>query len=343
MSGLSFESWRVNLQDFVTSLSFSSDGSILAVALSGGDLALIDVASGQIVDRMQAHAQACSIVAWNPKQPQIATGGHDGTVRIWNINPLAQSFEMAAGSAWVEQLKWSPAGTELAVGAGRHLSLLGASGNQLWRFSDHESAITALEWNIEHNAFASACYKAVRVFQNSPEPHPIPLPALSSLVSLAWSPNSRFMCAGTQDASVVIWPIPYTMGAEMGMSGFQMKVKHMSWKSDGSALATASGQLLLIWDTQGRGPAGKKPIELDFHEGIVTALKYSPHDPDYLVSGDEEGLVVLWSPQKTKYGYPLAQLSGEVSALEWSSSVRCMAVASGSGEIILIGKSEDVV
>jgi WD40 repeat protein len=343
MSSVSFETWRVKLHDFVTALSFSNDGKILAVSLGGGDLALIHVPSGEVIERIRAHTNGCIAIAWNPSRSCIATGGQDGKVRFWTPFPLTQVFEESGGSAWVDHLKWSRDGNEIAIGSGKHLILLGADGKLRWQFSDHESSITALEWHAERNEFATACYKSVRVFSNAENSTPLHFPGTSSFVSLGWSPDARFLCAGTQDASVHLWQLPFQEGREMEMQGFPMKVKHLDWKRDGSELATASSNVILVWDSTGPGPAGKKPLQLAMHSNIITALKYGLQDPNFLASGDEAGLLLLWSPQSTTNAATLAKLDGEISALEWSSRARCLAAGSGEGEVSLIGKSEVLV
>lgn len=118
------------------------------------------------------------------------------------------------------------------------------------------------------------------------------LPWKTSLVSLAISPDGRWVVAGTQENSVQIWPLPFREGEELAMSGYDAKVRSLAWHHSGRYLATDGGQELMVWDCSGKGPAGSTPRILEGHPARVSSLAYQKTG-HLLASGCQGAGVVL--------------------------------------------------
>jgi WD40 repeat protein len=70
----------------VSCLAFSPDGALLAVGSTlGGEVRLYEVASGQRKATLKGHTGGVYEIAFHPNGQQIATGGHDGQVRIFQV------------------------------------------------------------------------------------------------------------------------------------------------------------------------------------------------------------------------------------------------------------------
>src|SRR5688572_22004970 len=68
----------------VTSVSFSSDGSLLATASADATVRLWEVATGRAIRTLRGHRQGVLSVAFCPQAKLLATGGRDQTVRLWD-------------------------------------------------------------------------------------------------------------------------------------------------------------------------------------------------------------------------------------------------------------------
>ena len=75
----------------VYSVAFSSDGSILAAALSplpdGGTIRLWDVATGSEICTLSKHTSSVYSLAFSQNGMLLASGSADGTIRLWGIHP----------------------------------------------------------------------------------------------------------------------------------------------------------------------------------------------------------------------------------------------------------------
>lgn len=72
--------------DRVSSMECSPDGKILATADCSGSIILWDLAKGVQMKRMKGHGKGGVFsLSWSMESTVLASGGHDGTVRIWDI------------------------------------------------------------------------------------------------------------------------------------------------------------------------------------------------------------------------------------------------------------------
>ena len=72
--------------------------------------------------------------------------------------------------------------------------------------------------------------------------------------ALVWSPDNKWLVSGNQDPSVHLW-IP-EQDIELHMSGYETKVKYLSFDHTSRWLATSGGRDACIWDCSGEGPEG---------------------------------------------------------------------------------------
>jgi len=64
--------------------AFSPDGRRLALAVERTVAAIYDATTGRELHRLAAHRDFVSAVVWDPKGEVLATGSHDGMVKLWD-------------------------------------------------------------------------------------------------------------------------------------------------------------------------------------------------------------------------------------------------------------------
>lgn len=116
---------RVMLGDYVYRVAFASGGARLAACSASGQVVVWEAASLKPVYELKGHQQSALTLAWHPKRQELATGGQDGLVRIWNTDKGEERAVLPLGAkeSWVEHLAWSPDGQFLAASAGKMLRI----------------------------------------------------------------------------------------------------------------------------------------------------------------------------------------------------------------------------
>ena len=125
--------WHAKLDDFVTQVAWSPDGTRLAAASVSGQVHLFEVATERALHRLEpAHEDGCDALAWRPDGAALATAGRDGKWRLWDSASGKQLIEHDAGAIWPEHAAWST--VRQTVGRGRLAAGLGWRSARARRF-----------------------------------------------------------------------------------------------------------------------------------------------------------------------------------------------------------------
>jgi WD40 repeat protein len=323
---------RAFVDDHPVALSLSSDGRLVAVVTGGGDLYVIASEDGRIVARVAAHANGASCVDFAPAADLLATGGHDGTARVFRPDGTLVA-ELPGGSAWVEDVAFAPVGGLLATAAGKRVRLWTSDGRPVLESAAHESTVTAIAWSRRGDELASACYGGVHLFPvaGGASRH---LPFSGSLISLARRPDDRVIACGAQDGSVHFWRLP--SGEDAHMTGYPLKPRALAWDARGDLLATAGDVRASVWRFDGTGPEGTAPIQLARHEAPITALAFSPRK-GVLASGGQDTGVVLWEPKRSNKPIAFAFMEDFVADLAWHPQHRFLVASDVAGNVRVFG------
>jgi WD40 repeat protein len=319
--------WETSLDDHVIRLEWSCAG-VIAAACIGGPIHLLQSSTGITLRILDGHRVGTQCLSWSHDGRLLASGGQDGKVRIWNPNSDQPVRVLDAGGSWVEQVAFSPDGYLLATAAGRNLKLWNAQGELAQTYAPHPSTISDIQWQHQGLFLTSGCYGQLATF--TPDTcQPIKqFRWKGSILKVAWSPDGNYVATGNQDASVHFW---YRKTAkDLEMSGYPTKVRELSWDATSRYLATGGSAIVIIWDCGGKGPAGTRPIQLEAHETLLSALEYQ-RKGDLLASSCQNGLVCVWNPRKKQTPLGTSQLDDAATQIRWSPDDRGLVASSASG------------
>ncbi|MBL9175078.1 MAG: PD40 domain-containing protein [Verrucomicrobiales bacterium] len=324
--------WISDISDYVASISWARDGQSLAVSASSGPIGHRAAADGAPLGVWPGHQGGTFRALFNPAGEPLLSVGQDGQVRFWETGHYAIRSEVKVPAAWVEQAVWSPDGTMAAISAGRQVVALRPDGSILHRFPPLPSTVSGLVWRADGRELAASAYGRIQIWDIVTGQPKEPLLWKTSLISLSWSPDQRWIVAGTQEQSVQIWEMPFRPGNELAMSGYPGKVRSLAWHYSSRFLATDGGPELMVWDCGGRGPAGSTPRILEGHSSRVSVLTYQKAG-HLLASGDEDGRLLFWNAGKSTSPLCQARMPAGITCLDWSPDGSALAVGCRSGAV----------
>ena len=351
--------WAAQLDDYAIDLAWSPDGATLAAASAAGPVSLFATPDGQGGHILPGHDHGTNCLAWAPgrsDQPSavsgqlLATGGQDGAVKFWDTSAGQHTATAALGHAWVEHLAWRPVGdaapsprsdrTEggatstpiLAATAGRKLVFLKSDGALLHTFKDAPKTLSALAWQPSGGGVAAAYFGGVCLWDADDFVAQKEFPYSNGIHALVWSPDSKWLVSGNQDPSVHLW-IP-EKDIELHMSGYEGKVKHLSFDQTSRWLATSGGRDCCVWDCTGDGPEGREPAMLP-HEAPVGAVSFQ-NAHGLLATASADGVVQLWSPERKQPLRATVKMPVAATKLAWSPDDTLLAIGSEKGAVYVL-------
>lgn len=336
--------WAGQLDDYVIDLAWSPDGSQLAAASAAGPVTLFAATDGAKRHELPGHADGTNVLAWRPAAGAavLATGGQDGTVKFWDAAAGQHTGSAKLGSAWVEHLAWRPetarAGSAetrpplLFAAAGRTLAAVRGDASVAHTFPPAPKTLTALAAQPAGGCVAAACYGSVTLWDADDFVAQKELPYANGIHALTWSPDNRWLVSGNQDPSVHLW-IPGE-DIELHMSGYEGKVRFLSYDHTSRWLATSGGREACIWDCAGAGPEGREPAMLP-HEAPVCYVSFQ-HGHGLLATAAQDGVVQLWSPDRRQPLRATVRMPSAATKLAWSPDDRHLAIGSQRGAVYVL-------
>ncbi|KAK3254670.1 hypothetical protein CYMTET_36123, partial [Cymbomonas tetramitiformis] len=100
----------------ITAIGVSSDGLQLAVGTESGAIGMMDIPTHKYATLMRSHTDTVWAVAFDPAQLQMATGGSDHTIRVWDVETFQQVLEFMTPGEACTAMCYHPHAPTLACG-----------------------------------------------------------------------------------------------------------------------------------------------------------------------------------------------------------------------------------
>lgn len=329
--------WAAVLDDYVIDLAWSPDGTQLAAASASGPVSLFESVKGAKLHELPGHTDGTNCLAWKPSaQTTLATGGQDGAVKLWDTTAGQHTATAELGSAWVEHLSWRPTAGDaapiLAAAAGRELTFLNADASVRHRFKSAPKTLSAIAWHPQGGALAAAYFGGVCLWDADDFVAQKEFAYANGIHALVWSSDGRWLVSGNQDPSVHLW-LPEE-DQEFHMSGYEGKVKELSFDRTGRWLATGGGRDACIWDCLGAGPEGREPAMLP-HDAKVCAVAFQKKF-GVLATASQDGTLMLWSPERKQPLRATIKMPAAATKIAWSSDDAFLAIGSEKGAVYVL-------
>ncbi|MFD9038549.1 nSTAND1 domain-containing NTPase [Streptomyces bottropensis] len=240
--------------DRVWSTAWSPLDDRLAISTNDGLFRILRPGQDSTSDRRGAVVEC---VAWCPEGSRIATGDHDGTVRVWSAQEHVELGSLTGHQDWISRIAWSSSGRFLASASDDRTCRLWdvAECRQLTVLRGHDNYVDDVTWSPDEDRVATASGDwTVAVWDTATGRRIEVLKGHEGRVrAVAWSPDGRLIATGSDDRTVRIWASD-TLEAVAIIGVHQDKVTSVAWSRDATRLLTASSD----------GTARVWPVEPDF-------------------------------------------------------------------------------
>jgi WD40 repeat protein/DNA-binding SARP family transcriptional activator/energy-coupling factor transporter ATP-binding protein EcfA2 len=320
--------------DWVTSLAFGANNTLLASAGSDGQVILWDITpisgeSGTVIRpesrTLVEQGEPIWDLVFSPDDRTIITGGADGRVTLWDMteqHPLARQFPGPASPE--ESLAFNPGG-RLLVAGGR------------------DNTVTLYDVDENSNTFGQAVDQL--------NGH------ANRVLAADFSPDGRLLATADRDGLIFLWDVETGKLAMPPLIAHQADVFDVAFSPNGQLLVSSGDDgSIHLWDVnkgqqlvsvlQGAGITSGHDRRLD----DVFEVTFSPQG-EWLASGGSGGEVILWDlgslveyttskgnsdesqPPSQRFNWNYGQ--GFILALAFSPDGRTLASGSNDGEIFL--------
>ncbi len=249
-------------QAAVYALAVSNDSQSMASASDDGAIKLWSLADERaIADLPSKRGESISALTFSPDDKVLASGDLAGVIYLWDAISGELLGELTGHTESINNLMFSQDGQTLR-------STSGDGSSRLWDLTSQEEVV------------------AGRV-------------ALSSPNGMALS-QAGDKVAAKNETTITLQSLVTGLDLAPPMNGHTGSIQSVEFSPDGSVLATASfDSLVILWDA-----ATGQPLHppLEGHDGRVLTLAFSP-DGKILASGGTDGKILLWD---VATGAPLA-------------------------------------
>ncbi|TPX51689.1 hypothetical protein SeLEV6574_g00158 [Synchytrium endobioticum] len=246
--------------DSVTSVSWSSKGTAIAVGTNRGIVQLWDATRCKKIQEMTRHHNRVGTIAW--RGASLTSGSRDRCIYHFDTRDSSRPVKtMNAHKQEVCGLKWNYEDTQLASGGNDNKLMIWdcRSTTPLHKFSEHVAAVKAIAWSPhQHGLLASGGGTADRRirFQSTVTFSSLAsIDAGSQVCNLAWSKNSNEIVSthGYSQHQILVWKYP-TMAPVATLTGHTYRVLYLATSPDGQNIVTGAGdETLRFWNVFGKG------------------------------------------------------------------------------------------
>ncbi|KAF9109550.1 substrate-specific activator of APC-dependent proteolysis [Mortierella sp. AM989] len=264
--------------DSVTSLSWISMGTHLAVGTDKGAIQIWDVQCSRKVRTMTGHTGRVGVLAWSDHT--LTSGSRDRNIYHRDVRSQEMWQHCLPGHhGEVCGLKWNSSGTQLASGGNDNKLMVWEKDSTvpLFKFRDHNAAVKAIDWNPHQSGLLASgggtADQHIR-FWNTVTGVSIGATNTGSQVcNLAWSKTTNELVSthGYSQNQIFVWKYPAMQQIAM-LTAHTYRVLYLALSPDGQTIVTGAGdETLRFWNVFQKSKSERR--DDDGLSSVVTTIR----------------------------------------------------------------------
>jgi len=200
----------------------------------------------QWLRKLVGHKQEVCGLKWNQEDGQLASGGNDNKLMVWEKLNAEPTFKWSEHQAAVKAIAWSPHQRGLLASGGGTADRTIKFWNTLVNSNGPSASALA-----SASAAASAASTAnIPLSPTAPANLINSLDTGSQVCNLAWSKNSNEIVSthGYSQNQIIVWKYP-SMQQVVSLTGHTYRVLYLAMSPDGQVIVTGAGdETLRFWN-----------------------------------------------------------------------------------------------
>ncbi|MGH1396463.1 MAG: eIF2A-related protein [Trichormus sp.] len=291
---------RLSHNSWVTSVSFSPDGEVLASGSADNSIHLWRN-DGKLLNTLTDHTDAVNSVVFSPDGEILASASADSTIKLWNRSGKLLTT-LNGHTRGVSSISFSPDSKILVSGsADNTLKVWTREGNLLFSLTGHTGGVNSVAFSPQGDIFTSASDDGTVKLWSVDGRLLTTIPAHTREIrSVSFSPDGKTIATASADHTVKLWTRDGTLLRTL--EGHKEGVWRVIFSPDGQMIATASAdRTITLWSRDGNMLG-----TFLGHNHEVNSLSFHP-DSKILASASDDNTVRLWNVNrilpKTFYGH----------------------------------------
>jgi cell division cycle 20-like protein 1 (cofactor of APC complex) len=193
----------------------------------------------QWIRKLAGHKQEVCGLKWNPEDGQLASGGNDNSLMVWEKLNAEPTYKWKEHQAAVKAIAWSPHQRGLLASGG-------GTADRCIKF-----------WNTLTSPYSSTSARTTNSDPNTPANLLKSVDTGSQVCNLAWSINSNELVSthGYSQNQIVVWKYP-NMQQVVSLTGHTFRVLYLAMSPDGQVIVTGAGdETLRFWNAFKKRPS----------------------------------------------------------------------------------------
>lgn len=274
------------------------------------------------VSRVSVHGGTC-LGLTSDGEGGFLSGGNDGRLARTSRDGTVQEVARFPGK-WADPVAAGSGGWR-ACACGRQVSIFGEFSLRL----NVTASVTALAFDPRGRTLAIAHEGGVTLWTAWVEGTRL-LPHGGSPRALAWSPDGKYVVAGTQENALRGWRIED--GAEVDLADYPSQPLSLSFSEPGRFLATSGAPRVVCWPFN-PPLAGAAHRECGIASNVAVTKVACHPSRTVVAAAYQNGAVLLCQPGVDDSLFVRAPSGTPVTALAWSQDGMALATGTEDGEI----------